>query len=361
MLLDMAADDVLDRCGGEEILLPQPQFLTGRIGIGGIEYPHQAVGAHLIGECPGMIAGVERVEPDRIQRGGSPKPQRVDPLAAPADHRGIDRRRLHLFRRMPGDAVAGLHHLAAEADTVRTFAPLELPRIAVRQPGFGQFDLPAIVDPLAEHAVHIADAVAIGRDAQAGEALHEAGGQPPEPAIAQRRVGFELLELCQIETVLAQGLLHLAGQPHVGHSVAEQASDEKFEAQIIDPLAAGIVGLASQFHPAVDYPVAQCQHGGGKPVVRLGGAFVLSDAVAQHIDDQRVGIGDRDGGGEGRSGGDRRWVGDWHRRSSMSCNRQASRVKRPAPAAARSSSSMPPDAWLRHRQGFGQGRLCIAA
>ena len=33
VLLEMAADQVLQRGGGEEIFLPQPQFLAGRRGI----------------------------------------------------------------------------------------------------------------------------------------------------------------------------------------------------------------------------------------------------------------------------------------------------------------------------------------
>ncbi len=196
---------------------------------------------------------------------------------------------------MPGDAVARLDHFAAEADAVGALAPLELPRIAVGQPGFRQLDLPAIVDALAEHAVHIADAIAVSRDAEAGEALHEAGRQPPEAAIAERRVGFQILQLRQIEAMAAQRLFHLAGQPHVAQRIAQQPADEEFEAEIIDPLAAIRIGFAGRFHPAVDDLVAQRQDGGGEPVMRLGGALVLADAVAQDIDDQRVDLRARHG------------------------------------------------------------------
>jgi hypothetical protein len=108
---------------------------------------------------------------------------------------------------VPGDAARfGLGHLAAKADQIAALAPVEFPGVAVGQPCFGQFDLPAIVDALTEHAVQVTDAIAIGRDVEAGEALHEAGRQTPQTAIAQRRIGLQFFQLSQIQAMLAQGL-----------------------------------------------------------------------------------------------------------------------------------------------------------
>ena len=82
-------------------------------------------------------------------------------------------------------------HPAAEADGVVDVGALELPGIAERQPGLRIFLLPAVPDHLLEQAVVVADAEAVGGDAQARHALHEAGGQPPETAIAQRRIRLQ--------------------------------------------------------------------------------------------------------------------------------------------------------------------------
>ena len=159
------------------------------------------------------------------------------------------------------------------------------------QPGFRQFHLPAIIEPLAEHAVHIADAVAVGGDVEAGEAFHEASREPPEPAVAERRVGLQILDHRKIEAVGAQRLFHLARQPHVGERIAQKAADQEFKAEVIDPLAARLIGAVRGFHPLVDHLVAQREDGGGEPVVRGGGMDVLAHAVAEHIEDMGLHVG----------------------------------------------------------------------
>ena len=284
VILHVAADDVLNACRREEELLPQPQFLPCRGRIRRIEHPYQTIGPHLPGERSGVIARIEGIELDRVHRIGGPQPQRVHPLALPADHRSIDRRRFDLFARGPADLARIAGHLAAEADEVGAFAPLELPRIAMREPGFGQLHLPAIVDPLAEHPVDVADAIAEGRDVETGEAFHEARSQPPQPAIAERGVRLQLLQRRQIEAVFAQRLLHLARHAKVRQCIAQQPPDQEFEAEVIDPLGAGFMRAGGGGEPVVDDIVAQGEHGGIVPVMRLGRAFVLADAVAQGAD-----------------------------------------------------------------------------
>jgi hypothetical protein len=165
----------------------------------------------------------------------------------------------------------------------------------VGQPCFGQFDLPTLVDALTEHAVQVTDAIAIGRDVEAGEALHEAGRQTPQTAIAQRRIGLQFFQLSQIQPMLAQGLLHFPSQAHVRERIAHQPPDQELQAEIIDPLAARIIGAPRGIHPGIDDLVAQRQNCGLEPVMRLGRPLVLADAVAQHIDDQIVDLG-RDAG-----------------------------------------------------------------
>ena len=173
----------------------KPQFLARGRAVVGVEDAGQRFRPKLPGERAFEIAGVELVQLDRIERAGVPQPQRINALAAPADHRRVEGDRLHRFGGRPVAAAVGQRrHLAAEADEIGAFPPLELPRVAVREPGFGQLDLPAVVQPLAEHAVHVADAIAIGRQVEAREAFHETRGQPPEAAVAEGRVRLDLFD-----------------------------------------------------------------------------------------------------------------------------------------------------------------------
>ena len=235
-----------------------------------------------------MIAGVEGVETDRIERARGPEPQRVDPLAAPADDRRIDRRRLDLFRGAPDHPVSFGLDLAAETDAVRAFEAFEFPGIAVGEPGFGQFDLPAIIDALAEHAVHVTDAIAVSRDVERREAFHEAGRQTPETAVAERGVGLQFLERRQFQTVRRQRLFHLRRHADVGECIAQQPPDQELHRQVIDALAALVVGPAGGGDPAIDDLVSQRVDRCRIPVVLLGRAFILTDTVAQHLDDMLV-------------------------------------------------------------------------
>ena len=132
---------------------------------------------------------------------------------------------------------------AAEADLEGALAALELPRIAVVEPGLGQFDLPAVGDLLAEHAVDVADAVAVRRHVDGRHALHEAGGEPPEAAIAERGVRLERGDHVDVDAERRQRLAHVVQQAEIGEGVAHQAADQELQRQIVDALVLLVVGL----------------------------------------------------------------------------------------------------------------------
>ena len=228
LILDMPPDDVLNGSGGEEIFLSQPQLLPCRAGIGGIEHAHQCIGTHLIGERPDMVARVEGIELQRVERARSPQAQRVYPLATPADDGGVDSGCFDKLSRDPLCAIIIADDLSAKANAVGAFAAFKFPGVAMGQPCLGKLDLPAILDALAEHAVHIADAIAISRDVEACEAFHEAGRKATQPTIAKRGIRLQFFEIGQIQTMVAQRLFHLARQAQVGQGIAQQAADEKF-------------------------------------------------------------------------------------------------------------------------------------
>ena len=93
----------------------------------------------------------------------------------------------------------------------------------------GMFLLHAIGDDLAEQAVLVADAVAEGVDLQRRHALHEAGGEPAEAAIAERRIRLLLPQRLQIHSLERQRLAHGVHQAEIAHRVEQQAADQEFE------------------------------------------------------------------------------------------------------------------------------------
>ncbi len=73
--LDVPSHQVLQGGGGEEILLPQPQFLPGGRGVRGVEHFRNRLGAHLLGERAGVVAVVERFQA-HADRPGAPTSSR---------------------------------------------------------------------------------------------------------------------------------------------------------------------------------------------------------------------------------------------------------------------------------------------
>ena len=160
---------------------------------------------------------------------------------------------------VPHGGFGDRHRLdrAAEADLVADLGTMELPRVAECEPVFGIFLLPAVLHDLAEQAVLVADAVAVGGYVERRHALHEAGGEAAEAAIAQRRVGFEGAQLVQIDVEAGQRGAHRVELVQVVEVVEQQPPDQEFERQVIDPLGAVLVRGIDACQPAVDDAVAQ--------------------------------------------------------------------------------------------------------
>ena len=170
-------------------------------------------------------------------------------------------------------------HRAAEADLEGAFAALELPGVAVIEPGLGQLDLPAVGDLLAEHAVDIADAVAMRRHVDRRHALHEAGGEPAEAAIAERRIRLERGDDVDVDAERRQRLAH--GCPAGRDWRRRRASGGRSGTPATDSRRAFPAGRRPPWstHPVVDDAVAHDLDRGGQPVVLGRDRRVLADPV----------------------------------------------------------------------------------
>ena len=83
------ADDVVHRAGAQEIFLQEAQFLADRSGVVRVKHPGDRFGRQRLGDRADEIAVAELVEVEGIRRARGPEPQRVDGLAAIADHRPV--------------------------------------------------------------------------------------------------------------------------------------------------------------------------------------------------------------------------------------------------------------------------------
>ncbi|MCY1427006.1 hypothetical protein D9M71_428360 [compost metagenome] len=237
-----------------------------------------------------MIAGVESVQLQVFLGTGAPEPQGVHRRATPADHRGVVGDGAYGLVGLP-DLPAGAVVLrmgedaAAEADAVGHLGSLELPGIAEIQPGLGLLGLPTLHYHLAEQPVLVADAVAVGSQAQGGHALHEAGRQAPQTAVAEGSVGLHFTDPFQVHVQFGQGLARHLQQVEVVQVIEQQAANEEFQRQVIDALFILPVDQGGGLLPTVDHMVASGQGHGLEPVVIEGVARVLAHRVLEFRQD----------------------------------------------------------------------------
>ena len=153
--------------------------------------------------------------------------------------------------------------------------------------------LPALRNDLAEQAEIVADAVADGGNGKRRHALHEARREPPEAAIAERRIRLAFAQIVKPDAEIAERGLEHRQQAHIVQRVGEQAADQEFEREVIDPLAAGIVALLLGRQPAVHDAVAQRQRRRLVPVALGRHAGVLADRKPELGEDRALDLGQR--------------------------------------------------------------------
>ena len=67
--------------------------------------------------------------------------------------------------------------------------------MAITQPGIGGLYLVAVDDALMEHAVLIAQTISIRGQRQGSQRVEEAGGEPPQAAVAEASVPLRLAQV----------------------------------------------------------------------------------------------------------------------------------------------------------------------
>ena len=235
------------------------------------------LGGVLGGDGLGIAAGVEFPQVEFVGGDGLPEAQGVDGVIAITRYRGVVGHRQHVLGIDPVGHQAALVvrmkiDAAPKLDALGIFRALQLPGVAVPQPVIRLLDLEAIVEALAEHAVFIAQAVALDRQLQGGAGIEKAGRQPAQAAVAQARVGLGGGDLLQQQAEVVEALLRRVGHAQVEHGVGEGPAHEEFQGQIVGALAVGLVLSLAGALPALHEAVAH-DHGQGAIGV-IGGTAI---------------------------------------------------------------------------------------
>jgi hypothetical protein len=150
----------------------------------------------------------------------------------------------------------------------------------------GHLDLMAVYDPLREHPVFVADAVAESGQAESRHRIEEAGGKPAEAAVAERRLRFAGRGFLEIEAGAGKSLAELVIVAQRQQAVGKGSSQEKLDREVIDALDVLLVLPARRLHPPFDQPVAHHLGQRHHPVVLERKLRVLADRVEQPVGDR---------------------------------------------------------------------------
>ena len=107
----------------------------------------------------------------------------------------------------PGASSPAEFERATQTDFHLLIGTSHFPRVRRAKPVVRHFLLPSVLNGLPEYAVLISQAVAHGRELHRGGRFHEAGCQPPKPAVSQARIGFLLQYLERVQFLVFENLL----------------------------------------------------------------------------------------------------------------------------------------------------------
>ncbi|CPZ67689.1 Uncharacterised protein [Mycobacteroides abscessus] len=288
----------LQRARYKEVLLQQPQALTGLGLVVGVEHLGDGFGRHLVLDGLVVVARVEGVQLEGLHGPRAPQRQRVTGVHSVALDRGVVGDALEEALRNPASPevpvlVEILLGVAAPSDNEIEVGFGYFPRVSVVEPVVGLLDLPSVADLLVEDPVLIADAVTDRRAIQGGQRVQVARCQASEPTVAQPRLLLAGEYLVDVLTQRGQGVASLLFDLQVQQVVAQLGTHQELGRQVHRHLAAQVqIGLHAG-DPALLHAIPDRQ--GQRAVVVRGcqHARRAPNRVPQMVDDgslQSVGI-----------------------------------------------------------------------
>ncbi|MNB74089.1 hypothetical protein D3C75_207130 [compost metagenome] len=182
--LEVAAENILDGRGDQEVFLTQTQLTPGIGRVIRVQHAGDVLGVVFIFHCREVITLVKFTKVNLATGLGIPQAQRVGGIGVVARNNLVIGHSQDLFGFDPAGFLAFLLHTSAETHFIARIVALELPRIAIFQPVVRRLFLSTVDNVLFEHAVIVADAVAASRQGEGCQRVEEAGRQTPEAAVA---------------------------------------------------------------------------------------------------------------------------------------------------------------------------------
>ena len=214
----VAPQDVLQRRGGQHVLLLDAQPLALPGGVVGVEHPGDVLGGVLLRQRLVVVLGVERLKVQLVHRLALPQPQGADVVVAVADDGHI-----------VGDGDDGL---VGKGDPHGVFVPAIAPRVAEVGPVVDHLLLSVVLEPLLEQPEPVAQSIAGQREIQGSGAVQKARRQPSQAAVAQRGV-LHLLQHGQIDPTLGEGGAHLLQDAQVVEVAVDEPPHQVLGGEII--------------------------------------------------------------------------------------------------------------------------------
>ena len=296
---------VLQRAGDEEVLLLQPKRLALGYFVVWIEHLGDVLRVHLVFDGAVVVAMVEGVEIERLDRFRLPQAQVVACAdSVPEDRRvvghALDHRLGNPAHAVPAFMVGPRFRAAAELHVVGDLGPDNLPGIAEAKPLVGDLHLPAVPDRLVEDAELVADAVADRRHFERRERVHVARGQATQAAVAEAGFLFLLDQFVEAQAKVRDRLTRRLDDAEVQQIVRQMGPGQILRREIRDDPRVTLVVRLEGADAASKHAVADGQCECGVRIVARRGLRQAGEAAEQVVEERLFQI--RDGHAAARTG-----------------------------------------------------------
>ena len=204
VLSHLNAHNVLQAAGDEEELLGQPKFLAFEPVVIRIKNLRDVLRRNFIGHGADEISVIKRPEVETLDSLRGPQPHGVHRVGSVAGNGCVVWNSAHhsFWNPLHFEPSLGIRvdlRVPTHLHLKSILGPFQRPRVSEPQPLVCRLHLPSVTNLLIENAVFIADAVANRGNLQCGQRIHEAGGKPAQPAIAQPRFLFLFDQNVQVD------------------------------------------------------------------------------------------------------------------------------------------------------------------
>ena len=229
----MVCNDVLQRCGNEEILLAETEDLTFHMVVGGVKKLGKRFRVRVLLDRPHILTLCKELHIEVHDILCFPEAEVVDRFAAVTGDHDIVRNRLHLVVIDVCDSEAAvipfLVDSAAETNGECLIGTGNEPAFGAGDPNIGHFYLVAFDDLLLEKTVFVAKGEACSVVIKSGQGVHEASRKTAETTVTETCIGLGVENVAGVEAQLVDRLPQLGQQIQVVGILHQAAAHEELQ------------------------------------------------------------------------------------------------------------------------------------